>query len=153
MTSKDNQAHKKRTLVLLVPGFEEGSIVYCLARLREAGLPVSLIGVSSRWIKGLHGITVRTDFLLEQLAPETLCQLVIVSGGPQSGSSLLADPRVRFLFESIKENKGFVVDLVSAEQSLVQTGIPSLSTQSQLIQRGDMSIDDFADHLIQLILN
>lgn len=151
MTTQDNQPQKKRTLILLAPGFEEGPIVYCLDRMREAGLPVSLVGVSPGWIKGLHGISVRTDYSLEQLVPEIPCQLVVVSGGRQCVSSLLADPRVRRLFESIRENEGFVAAMLSAEPSLVQAGISTLSTDSHFFQRGDMTIDEFANRLIELV--
>lgn len=152
MTAQDNQAHKKKILILLASGFEEGSSIYCLDRMREAGLPVSVVGISAGWIKGVHGVTVRTDYSLDQLTPEMPYQLVVVSGGRQCVSSLLADPRVRRLFESTLKNEGFVATMLSAELALVQAGIPALSTDSHFVQQGNMNIDEFTNRLIELVL-
>lgn len=150
MTSLDKQG-QRRILILLAPGFEEGPIVYCLDRMREAGLPVSLVGPSPRWIRGIHGISVRTDYSLEQLEPQIPHQLIVVSGGRQHIASLLADPRVRDLFQSVQESKGHVAATLSAESPLVQAGIHTLSHDSLFVQHGKMSVDEFANRLIEMV--
>lgn len=72
-----------RVLILLATGFEETAVVFCASQIREAGLPISLIGLSAGVLKGLHGLFIRPDYSLDQLLPETSYAGIIIPGSTQ----------------------------------------------------------------------
>lgn len=139
-----------RVFVLLAPGFEEGPAIYCLDRMREKGLPVSLVSLSAGLVNGLHGVAVRPDYTLDQLLPGTPCRLVIVPGGRQCVASLIADPRVHQLFDATLENEGFLAAMDSAEPLLAQIGISTTIFPSRFVSQQNMGVDEFSTRLIDL---
>ena len=54
--------------ILLGTGFEEAEALVTADVLRRANLPVSLVGVGGEYVTGSHGITVRTDVKVEDVA-------------------------------------------------------------------------------------
>ena len=141
-----------RILILLATGFEETPVVYCVDHMREAGLPISLVGLSTGLIKGLHGLMVRPDISLDQIPPGTIYQGVIVPGGQQCVSSLLTDPRVHQIFEATLQNDGFIAAMATAaSQLLAQSSIPELGVMSCFVEQADMEISEFTEHLINLL--
>ena len=150
VTSKVPQSNS--ILILLAPGFEETPVVYCLDHMREAGLPVSLVGLSTGLIKGLHGLTVRPDASLDHLLSGTIYQGVIVPGGHQCVSSLLTDPRVHQLLEATLQNKGFIAAMATAANLLLaQSSIPELAGMSCFVEQAEMEISQFTERLINLL--
>ncbi len=141
-----------RIVILLASGFEETAVVYCLEHMREAGLPVSLVGLSAGVLKGLHGLGVRPDYSLDQLLPETIHQGVIVPGGPACVSVLLTDPRVHQLLETTMRNSGFVAVLATAVPLFTQSFSVTAATAPHLVQQGEMKISEFTDYLIDFAL-
>lgn len=141
-----------RIVILLAPGFEETAVVYCLEHMREAGLPVSLVGLSAGVLKGSHGLAVRPDYSLDQLSPETVHQGVLVPGGSACVSVLLTDPRVHQLLDVTLKNNGFVAVLATAVPLFTQSFPLTAATSSHLIQQGEMKINEFTDYLIDFAL-
>lgn len=139
-----------RILILIAPGFAEGATVVCLERLREAGLPVSLVGLSAGLFTGRHGLTVRPDCSLDQLSLAIPQRLVIVPGGSQSTTSLLSDPRVHQLLSVTLESSGYVVAMSSAESHLAQAGIPVPSQASRYIAQSNIELERFIHRLINI---
>ncbi|MCL4267285.1 MAG: DJ-1/PfpI family protein [Anaerolineae bacterium] len=137
-----------RILILLATGFEETAVVYCLDHMREAGLPVSLVGLSAGILKGLHGLAVRPDYSLDQLSAEAGCRGVIVPGGPPCVTALLTDPRVHRLLDATLQQEGFVAAMATAVPQLQQSGILALSTKPRFIPQEDMEINEFTYQLI-----
>ena len=148
-----NGSENGRILILIAPGFEEGATVLCLERLREAGLPVSLIGLSAGLLTGLHGLTVRPDYSLDQLSLTVPRRLIVVSGGRQSAASLLSDPRVHQLLNATLEASGYAAAMSSAETCLAQAGIPVPSYSSRFIAQSNIELDGFIHRLINIALS
>lgn len=152
MTNYKTTRHNKKVLILLAPGFEEGSVVYCLGRLREAGLPVALVGLSAGLLNGSHGLTVRPDHSLETLPLIPGHKVVLVPDGKECVSALLADPRVHKLIETTIANFGLIVAMPVAESMLRQVGFITLSTESFFVLQKDTALDVFASYLLNLIV-
>ncbi|HRQ40113.1 MAG TPA: DJ-1/PfpI family protein [Chloroflexota bacterium] len=141
-----------RIVILLAPGFEETAVVYCMEHMREAGLPVSLVGLSAGILKGLHGLAVRPDYSLDQLSPETVHQGVIMPGGPACVSALLTDPRVHRLLDVTIQNSGFVAVLATAVPLFTQSVSQLTTAAPHFIRQGEMGITEFTDYLIDFAL-
>lgn len=147
MLTHHSTQHNK-ILILLAPGFEETAVVHCLDRMREAGLPISLVGLSTGILKGLHGLAVRPDYLLDQLSSKGRCRGIIVPGGHQCVSALLTDPRVHQLLESTLQSGGFVAAMSTAVPLLTQSISQAATSSTNFIQQGETGIAEFADYLI-----
>jgi putative intracellular protease/amidase len=141
-----------RVVIILAHGFAEGETIWCLDRLREAGLPVSLVSLSAGLLNGQHGLAVRPDYSLDQLplaaGPP---RLVIAPGGRQCITSLLADPRVHQLFDATLNNKGFVAGMGTAEPLLNQIVFSTSPHAAHFVPQGALAIDDFVGRLINLL--
>lgn len=149
--TKSNES-SNRALILLAPGFEEGDIVYCLNRLRAAGVPVCLASISAGLIQSSHGLTIRPDKTLDQLEPGAVYRLIIVPGGRQSTSLLLTDPRVHRLFAAVRDNKGVVAAMSSAAPVLAQAGVDGKMDNGNFIVQRNNDIIAFSDRLVNLCL-
>lgn len=140
-----------KIFILLAPGFEESTVVFCLEQMREAGLSVSLVSLSTGLVSGLHGLVLRPDYSLDQLPTGFFPRLIIVPGGRQCTSSLIADPRVHKLLETTWSNEGFVATTFMATPLFNQAGIPAYSEKSYFISQENMGISEFANRLINLV--
>ena len=140
-------------LFLLAPGFEASTFTYCLDRLREAGIAVSVIGLTTGLVKSSHGLSVRPDCSLAQVDCKKVPRLIIIPDGQKSTPSLLADPRVHMLLENTLERNGFVAAMTTAESQFRQAGIPRPSLLPQFITQGDLTIDHYTAKLIDLLAN
>ncbi|MEZ4645483.1 MAG: DJ-1/PfpI family protein [Chloroflexota bacterium] len=138
-------------VALLAPGFEEGSIIYCTDRLRDAGFRVSLVGLSAGIMNGIHGIAIQPDYSLEQLPAESIIALVVVPGGRLCASALFADPRVHRLLARVESQQGKVAVLSSGERPLTPAGLSFLSDSSQILFQGSENIHRFASYLVQML--
>lgn len=140
-----------RVLILLAPGFEERGTIYLLDHMREEGLPVSLVSLTAGLVTGLHGLTVRPDYSLDQLMTKGPYQLIIVPGGRQCTSSLVTDPRVHQLLDATLKSDGFVAATVTAEPILTQAGVPAASDRPRFIPQKDMEVEEFTSKLVNLL--
>ncbi len=150
MNPKVSAVH--RIMILLAPGFEEAASVYCLTSLREAGLSVSLVGLTSGLIKGFNGLAVRPDCTLDELPSAFVPHAIIVPGSEQCAALLLVDPRVHQLFSSTIANGGFVAALSAAECVLMRAGIPTPADSAHFIAQNGRKITEFSEALIDLML-
>lgn len=140
-----------KIFILLAPGFEESTVVFCLEQMREAGLSVSLVSLSTGLVSGLHGLVLRPDYSLDQLLPGLSCRLVIVPGSRQCASSLLADPRVHHLLRNTLNGGGFIVSTTTATPLLKQTEISTLRP-THFISQEDIEIFELINQLTNLVL-
>ncbi|MEW5987976.1 MAG: DJ-1/PfpI family protein [Chloroflexota bacterium] len=143
-----SQSH---VFIPIAPGFEEGPVVYCLDQLREAGLAVSLVGISPGLISSLHGLTVRPDLSLEQLPAVRPRQLVIVPGGAQCASTLLADPRLYRFVEATLNSGGYVAAMQAAQPALTSVGLPAPAVAAGFVPQNGLDIAQFVTRLVHLV--
>ena len=66
--------------ILLGTGFEEAEALVTADVLRRADLPVSLTGIGGEYVAGSHGITVRADIRVEDVALSNGDTLVLPGG-------------------------------------------------------------------------
>ena len=152
MMDKGNNNYGE-ALFLLAPGFEASTFTYCLDRMREAGIAVSVIGLTTGLVKSSHGLSVRPDYSLAQVDYKKVPRLIIIPDGQKSTPSLLADPRVHILLEKTLEKNGFIAAMATAESQFRRAGIPQPSFFSQFITQGDSTINHYTAKLIDLLAN
>lgn len=113
-------ARHRCALVLVADGFEETEVVVVISSLRQAGLCVKSVGLTSGPVSSIHGVQLMPDLTLADLdrfAETTFISMVILPGGRQSISRLEADPRVHKLLRQIVAQQGQIA--ISPEGSQV----------------------------------
>jgi hypothetical protein len=84
-----------QVILLLADGFEETAVTILLTTLRQAGLAVTVVGLRSRRVNGVHGLTIVPDTSLERLLEKPPPLLaVVLPGGLGHLGRLKVDPRV-----------------------------------------------------------
>jgi len=149
--SWQDKAPKNQVFILLAVEFDELETVYCLKRFREAGLPVTLVGLSAGLIKGSHGLVVRPDCSLDQIPANQIGRLVVVPGSKMCSTSLMSDPRVHRLLNANLEAGSYVAALAPAEAVLTQVGFPPLSLAAFFVRQESRDLGEFATELIFLM--
>ncbi len=137
--------------ILVAPGFEETAIVHHLSALRQEGIPTALIGLSSRGVNGLHGIKLNPDYSLSDLKSRQAGTLVLIPGGRQCIMKLMADPRVHHLIKNTIASNGVLAVTRTAERVLPGTPFGSMLNGRNYLPQGDMHLNEFSDHLINLV--
>jgi putative intracellular protease/amidase len=150
-TASIRHSSPHRVLILIAQGFDEISLVQCLAQMREAGLGVSLVSLSARPMDSIHGLTVRPDLLIDQLPVTTLPRLVIIPGGSSCAAALMADPRVHQLIETVLNRSGVVAAMSTAQSVLVNAGGPETSVSNFVVQN-NLPVSEFVGQLINMAL-
>ncbi len=135
--------------ILLMPGFEEGTAVFCADKLRNAGLPVSVIGTSNQPIKGTHGIMIQPDTSIGDIKPDQFYRIVVVSGGRQHISASMIDPRIYQLLRQTVEANGYIAPIARAKEFLEDVGFAN-SNAPYIISDNDKELQEFVNELIQL---
>lgn len=153
MASNSEQLSGSNVLLLIAPGFEEGPVIYFVAKMRQAGLAIQLVGLSPRLIRSQHGIAVRPDVLLGRLPSVMNHRLVIVPGGVQCVSTLLAEPRVYRLLEETITRGGFLAATLTAQELLLNSN-PFLLDNSACVKTQDgRSLQEFVSELLDLFVD
>jgi hypothetical protein len=87
-------------------------VIVMLSLLRQAGLCVKSVGLTSGLIGSAHGIWLMPDLTLadlERLSNTTFISVVILPAGRQSLARLEADPRVHRLLRQVIAQRGQIV--------------------------------------------
>lgn len=134
--------------VLIASGFDEESVVSCVSRLRKVGVGVALVSLSSGLVSSAHGLVVRPDMSLEQVAEFPLPKLILIAGNGAGALPLLADPRVPRLIERILSHNGFVAATTSAQAALTRL---NLSVAANAVLQDEAGLDAFITRLIHVV--
>lgn len=105
-------SNQRCVLIILADGFEEIETIIWLSTLRQAGLCVKSVGVTTGLLSGAHGIWLMPDLTfsdLENLIKTTTISLVILPGEEQSLARLEAEPRLYKLLHQVIEQQGQIV--------------------------------------------
>ncbi|MFZ0547044.1 MAG: DJ-1/PfpI family protein [Candidatus Promineifilaceae bacterium] len=149
MISEKKMIENDKIFILLAPGFEEGIVIYCLAHLREAGLPVSLVGLTSGMVRGQHGLMVRPDQTVARAA-STKPRIVLIPGGRQCLAGLSADPRIHELLEATVYNEGRIAAAMKSQELISSNGFAALIDSGYFISQENQTVETFADQLLAL---
>lgn len=111
----------KPVVVLAAPGFEEVELTAPVDILRRLGIKVVLVGVQGLTVEGAHGLTLRADMLLVDVAAEQF-RGVILPGGPASWT-LRDTPAVRALVRDMHREEKLVAAICAAPIVLEAAGV------------------------------
>jgi putative intracellular protease/amidase len=149
MISEKVTVGNDKIFILIAPGFEEGPTIYCLAHLREAGLPVSLVSRTSGAVRGQHGLMILPDQTLAQTM-SVKPRMVLIPGGRQCLAALAADPRVHELLKATLCNKGYIAAALKRHSLLTSDGFNLFMESSNFIPQEEQPIEAFANQLLVL---
>lgn len=153
MCDKNKLNSVKNILVLLAPGFEEGSAIYCVDQLRERGLPVSLVSLSNELVHSNHGVFIKPDLTLDEASEmEDKLGLVIIPGGSSSTTSLMTDPRIHRLLNNLKRQSGFMAAMETAVPILHQFKLPDSFSPRFICKEAQLDLNEFTNQLIQAVV-
>ena len=138
-------APSQRVLILASDSFDEEATVICIHALRNAGLAVSLVGLTAGLVTGSRGITLQPDLSLDELPPGDGTGLVIFPGGTRCATALLADPQVHRLADRAVAGGGQVAVLATA------VPVAERLLQVPFVQQSDLSIHHFIAQLLRAL--
>ncbi|HFQ94596.1 MAG TPA: hypothetical protein ENK32_11335, partial [Anaerolineae bacterium] len=146
-----NPHQNNHTAVFLAAGFEEEPVVSLLCQLRDAGLPVSLIGLSSQPLTGNYGVTLCPDEILTDLPKDATFHLIVIPGNGRSVQSLLVSPHFHRLLKNTLAEDGCVAALDTAVPALEAAGIPRYAANpNHYIRQNHTPLNDFITRLTHL---
>ena len=108
--------------VLLADGFEELEAIAPIDILRRMELNVVLVGVTSKQVRGSHGIEITADRTLNQLKSETPAA-VILPGGMPGTKNLDATRPVGEMVRRTAADGGVVAAICAAPMVLGRLGL------------------------------
>ncbi|VAW39207.1 hypothetical protein MNBD_CHLOROFLEXI01-4103 [hydrothermal vent metagenome] len=147
MISTTHATHNNAAL-LIAPGFSESEVVFCLSKIRSAGFPISLIGLSNNLIHSQHGLAVRPDFSLNQIPHNVSFRLLIIPGSYECVTNLLTSPDFHQQIKKSIEQQGDIAILNEAATALQQAKL--FTEQSEYILRqDDQPLESFCQQLLQ----
>ncbi len=109
--------------VFLADGFEESEALVTVDVLRRAGYTVLTAGVGNEYIKGSHGITVKSDVLAETLIPTDELEAVVLPGGIPGTPNLEKDKTVGEFIDFAAKNKKVLAAICAAPSILGKRGL------------------------------
>jgi len=111
-TLATKMARQECAFVVIADGFDETETVLVLSLLRQAGLCVKSVGLTSGLVGGTHGVWIMPDLTLTDLdlmKSFMSIRVVILAEGRESLSRLEADPRVHRLLRQVVAQRGQIV--------------------------------------------
>lgn len=109
-------------VMLLAEGFEEIEAIAPLDILRRAGLQVITAGIGGAEITGAHGICVRADARIEDIAGRTP-DMIILPGGSLGVKNLGASEKARALIVKCANAGKYVAAICAAPTLLAEMGL------------------------------
>lgn len=111
-----------QVIILIAPYFDEESVVACLSELRQQGIPVSLMGVTSGLIGSEYGLTLKPDtsLLVSAKLVSRRKQMLVISGGTECATAILSDPRSHQLIQGILQTDGYVAALSWSDECVLE---------------------------------
>lgn len=104
--------------ILLGAGFEEAEALVTADVLRRADIPVTLAGIGGELIAGSHGIAVRADRPVEEVALEQ-GDMVVLPGGMGGVASIEASAAAMALVRRAAEDPGIWLAAICAAPALL----------------------------------
>lgn len=147
------KTRRAQTILLLADGFEEAAVGVIVARLRQEGLPLNLVGLRSKQVNGAHGLVIAPDMSLDRLL-ETAAPIaaLIVPGGSNHLARLRVDPRVGVLLKRCVEEQAMLVGLDGQAADIAGLVAEVDSPISWLILEPGQPVEQFATTVIRRLV-
>ncbi len=148
----------KCVLVIIADGFDENETIAYLSLLRQAGLCVKVVGLTSGLVDSRHGVRLMPDLTLtnlDDLADTTFISMVILPEGGQSLSRLESDPRVHRLLHRVVAQRGVIATsrdgLRVPRAAAVWGDVAELGDDGApvLLREPGQSLETFAHYLVR----
>lgn len=137
----------KHSIIMIAKGFDEEPTITCLNRLREAGLKVLLVGLTTHSVVGAHGVTIHPDYSLEELPIGREPRLMVIPGSNETAARLVTDPRVHRMIEATVRAGGLVAIFRRAESALAQAGLLEMLSKPYCLRQGSLDYASFCHDL------
>jgi len=142
-----------QAIILLADGFEEKPVGTFLTTLREAGLSVNLVGLRTKQVSGVHGLTIVPDMSLERLLDMAhTIRAIILPDGVSHLARLRQDPRVNLLSEKVSDKVILIGLGPQTEQVICASFKPHANNFLILGQEANLDLDDFAQSVAHQLM-
>ena len=108
--------------VFLADGFEETEALCPVDVMRRAGIDVVLAGVSGEYVTSSHGVTVKSDVLLDSIPGDSSFEAVFCPGGMPGSVNLSQSWKVNELIVRTAQT-GVVAAICAAPGALSRAGV------------------------------
>jgi hypothetical protein len=153
-------ANQKCALVIVADGFEETDTVVLISQLRQAGLCVKSVGLTSGLVGSAHGVWIMPDWTLadlERLTGTIAISVVILPEGRASLARLEADPRVHQLLRQVVAQQGQIVTSreglrvprAAAVWSDEVRDVQSDSTMAVILRERELPLEVFVQDMVR----
>lgn len=117
-----------KTIILLGNGYEEVEALTVVDYLRRAEIPIEMISLTGELMTiGSHGIQIKADRLLEDVAHEEF-DMVITPGGMPNSKVLASNANVIELLQKQKRENRYIACICASPLALQAAGIASQIT-------------------------
>lgn len=144
-----------KVIALLKTGFEEIEALTIVDYLRRAEIEVDMVStVDDINVTGAHGITVKTDVMLDDINADEI-DLVFVPGGMPGAKDLKEDERVIDLIKKIDENGHVIAAICAAPIVLEEAGVlkDKIATSYPGFDQELKSLKEYKEELIVIDQN
>ncbi len=147
------QERSPLVLLLLASQCDEAFVVRCICQMRQRNIELLLVGLYPGPITGAHGVWLRADqSLADMAAAQALAtiRLLILPGPDSCTMQLLLNPRVHELIEMIFANGGCIAAVSAKTQNLlVRSGLAVPATKQCFLFQNQHTSGEFIDMLVR----
>lgn len=111
--------------LFLADGFEEVEALTPLDYLRRAGIDVFSVGVGSDFPTGAHGISVKADCILDEIADTENFDALVLPGGLEGTQNLEKSEKIKNMLFHASENGKKIAAICAAPSILGSMGLLS----------------------------
>jgi len=111
----------KQVAVITAPGCEEGETLTIVDIMRRAELNCDMVGLGSDEITGSHGITMKTDHILDEGLTDY--DMVVLPGGYGGADAMCNDPLLLSLLQKMNSQRKFIASICAAALVLEKAGL------------------------------
>lgn len=150
---------QKCVLIIITHGFHEADTISLISILRQAGLCVKSVGMTSGLVSGAYGVCLMPDLILSDLdclAKTTTFSAIILPENKQCLTRLETDPRLHNILRQVLAEGGHIIAGAYGRQFLKKISIrdPGLignsSSSEPLLfpQKQGQSIEELAHDIL-----
>lgn len=111
--------------LFLADGFEEVEALTPLDYLRRAGIDVLSVGIGSNFLTGAHGISVKADCTLDELADTEDFEALVLPGGLEGTQNIEKSEKIKNMLFHAAENGKKIAAICAAPSILGNMGLLS----------------------------
>ncbi len=113
----------KNVAVVFANGLEEIEGITIVDIMRRAGVLCQIVGLNNDTVTGAHGISIKTDAILEDLNGNGHLDAIILPGGMPGSSNLKDNRKLIELLKKVDNAGGIVAAICAAPIALHEAGL------------------------------